>query len=68
MGFMVSGAANLISSTVSADLASDPAAKATVIGIINGTGSMGAALGQILIGWLQGFSWNAVFGFLVGKD
>ena len=30
-------------------------------GIIDGTGSLGAALGQLAIGWLQSKTWNGVF-------
>ena len=73
MGFMIGGVANLMSCAVSADLAQQQSAhahqdaKTTVIGIINGTGSFGAAFGQVVIGWLQTYSWNYVFAFLVGK-
>ena len=76
VGFMIGGVANLMSTAVSADLSQDQEAEAhahkdaktTVIGIINGTGSLGAAFGQVVIGWLQTFSWNYVFGFLVCKS
>ena len=68
-GFMVGGSANIIAAAVSADLSEKEGAKynarTTVIGIINGTGSLGAAIGQIIIGWLQTISWNAVFYFMV---
>lgn len=73
MGVMIGGVANLMSCAVSADLAQQQGAhahqdaKTTVIGIINGTGSFGAAFGQVMIGWLQTYSWNYVFAFLVGK-
>ena len=73
LGSMIGGVANLMSCAVAADLAQQQSAhsrqdtKTTVIGIVNGTGSFGAAFGQIVIGWLQTFSWNYVFGFLVGK-
>jgi OPA family glycerol-3-phosphate transporter-like MFS transporter 3 len=74
VGCMISGVANLMSTAVSADLSQDmdshshKEAKTTVIGIVNGTGSLGAAFGQVIIGWLQTFSWNWVFAFLVGKE
>lgn len=49
-GFMIGGSANIISAAVAADLSiceetGEP--RATIIGIINGTGSLGAASGQI---------------------
>ncbi|OMJ73063.1 hypothetical protein SteCoe_28340 [Stentor coeruleus] len=67
-GYMIGGSANIISTAISADLSIDNTTKesrATIIGIINGTGSLGAASGQIFIGWLQTFSWSYVFLFLV---
>lgn len=54
-GLLVAGAANLISSTVAADLAQHEEVKgnqeaiSTVTGIINGTGGFGAAFGQIVV-------------------
>lgn len=76
IGMMIGGSANIISTAVAADLSIDVVMKkprATIVGIINGTGSLGAASGQILvisnqIGWLQSFSWSAVFLFLIGKS
>jgi OPA family glycerol-3-phosphate transporter-like MFS transporter 3 len=74
-GYMIGGSANLISAAIAADLSicnktNEP--RATIIGIINGTGSLGAASGQIIvnlkqIGWLQAYSWGSVFMFLVGN-
>ncbi|CAG5121874.1 unnamed protein product [Candidula unifasciata] len=68
VGFFIGGAANLISSAVSADLGcqkqlrGNDRALATVTGVIDGTGSVGAALGQIAVPYLQtGFNWHAVF-------
>ncbi|BFZ10746.1 hypothetical protein BsWGS_13785 [Bradybaena similaris] len=68
VGFFIGGAANLISAAVSADLGcqkqlqGDNRALATVTGVIDGTGSFGAALGQIAVPYLQtGFDWHAVF-------
>lgn len=55
MGCLVGGPNNIITSAVAADLADDPsikgnsAALGTVTGIINGSGSVTAAIGQLLI-------------------
>lgn len=55
MGCLVGGPNNIITSAVAADLADDPSirgnnrALGTVTGIINGSGSVTAALGQMLI-------------------
>lgn len=57
-GFILGGPANLISTAISADLGThesiqgDAAALSTVTGIIDGTGSIGAALVQYLVGYL----------------
>lgn len=54
-GFLVGGASNMISSTVAADLAqneevnSNKEAMSTVTGIIDGSGGIGAAVGQVLV-------------------
>jgi sugar phosphate permease len=54
-GFLISGASNIISSAVAADLAQNEEvqnnheALATVAGIIDGTGGVGAALGQFVV-------------------
>ena len=66
-GFMIGGSCNLISTVVAADLSRGESSqpKTTVIGIINGSGSLGAALGQGVIGSLQSVSWSAVFCFMV---
>ncbi|CAL1526632.1 unnamed protein product [Lymnaea stagnalis] len=68
IGCLIGGAANLISAAVSADLGcqkqiqGDDRALATVTGIIDGTGSFGAALGQIAVPYLQtGLGWPSVF-------
>ncbi|XP_077981346.1 sugar phosphate exchanger 3-like [Glandiceps talaboti] len=67
-GFFVGGVANLISAAVAADLGrqdqirGSKEALATVTGIIDGTGSMGAALGQVLVPLIQEYlSWQWVF-------
>ena len=55
MGCLVGGPNNIITSAVAADLADDPSIKGsksalgTVTGIINGSGSVTAALGQLAI-------------------
>nr|CDJ88140.1 Major facilitator superfamily MFS-1 domain containing protein [Haemonchus contortus] len=72
-GFFIGGPANMISSSVSADLGrtrelrGNAEALSTVTGIVDGTGSFGAALGQLLIPSIQGvFGWNSVFyGFII---
>lgn len=57
-GFMLGGPANLISTAISADLGThesirgNAAALSTVTGIIDGTGSIGAAFVQYLVGYL----------------
>ncbi|EQC39891.1 hypothetical protein SDRG_02548 [Saprolegnia diclina VS20] len=78
-GFLLGGPANLISTAISADLGTCPtlrgntAALATVTGIIDGTGSVGAAIVQYLVGYLanchttpsgQECSWQPVFSLL----
>ncbi|VDK87309.1 unnamed protein product [Litomosoides sigmodontis] len=72
-GFFIGGPANLISSAVSADLGKaeqirgSSEALSTVTGIIDGTGSVGAGIGQLLIPEIEAmFDWTAVFyGFIV---
>eukprot|EP00968_Pinguiococcus_pyrenoidosus_P025501 scaffold6180_cov200-Pinguiococcus_pyrenoidosus.AAC.4 len=59
MGCLVGGPNNIITSAVAADLADDPSIKGnnralgTVTGIINGSGSVTAAFGQMVIPVLQ---------------
>ena len=72
VGLLLGGPANLISATVSADLGSigNGAAMATVTGIIDGTGSFGAAVGQYLVVLLAGCKgsschWGPVFVMLI---
>ncbi|ETV99994.1 hypothetical protein H310_07442 [Aphanomyces invadans] len=58
-GFLLGGPANLISTAISADLGThdslrqDTMALSTVTGIIDGTGSVGAAIVQFLVGYLS---------------
>merc|ERR1712196_605117 len=72
MGILVGGPNNIITSAVAADLADDPSiggntrALGTVTGIINGSGSITAAFGLMVIGPLQDFGgWTAVWYFLI---
>ncbi|KAF8380597.1 hypothetical protein HHK36_028085 [Tetracentron sinense] len=66
-GLFVNGPYALITTAVSADLGThsslkgDSRALATVTAIIDGTGSVGAALGPLLTGFLSRKGWNAVF-------
>ena len=56
LGFFISGLNNMISAACSADLGKQPALKgntkavSTVTGIIDGTGTMGTAVGQFIVG------------------
>ncbi|VDK41707.1 unnamed protein product [Anisakis simplex] len=68
MGFFIGGPANLISSTVSADIGrcdevrGSSEALSTVTGIIDGTGSIGASIGQLLLPIVERrFGWIYVF-------
>ncbi len=63
---------NIITSAVAADLADHPSVKGnakaigTVTGIINGSGSVVAALGLLVIGPLQlAYGWKSVWYFLI---
>ncbi|KAG9454446.1 hypothetical protein H6P81_007350 [Aristolochia fimbriata] len=66
-GLFVNGPYALITTAVSADLGTHSSlsgnsrALATVTAIIDGTGSMGAALGPLLTGYLSTRGWSAVF-------
>ncbi|KAF8566599.1 hypothetical protein P879_04948 [Paragonimus westermani] len=66
-GFFVGGPAVLISTVVVGDICNYPELRgthtqATVAGIIDGTGSVGAAAGQILIPYLAyRFDWSMIF-------
>merc|ERR1719337_389806 len=72
MGILVGGPNNIITSAVAADLAEHPSiggntrSLGTVTGIINGSGSITAAFGLMLIGPLQDLGgWTAVWYFLI---
>ncbi|KFM60302.1 Sugar phosphate exchanger 3, partial [Stegodyphus mimosarum] len=67
-GTVIGGVSSLISTAVSADLgrhtelANSKEALSTVTGIIDGTGSVGAAIGQVLVPVvMKRFGWKSVF-------
>lgn len=69
MGILVGGPNNIITSAVAADLADDPSiagnskALGTVTGIINGSGSITAAIGQLAIPLLHDMGLQAGVGY-----
>ncbi|XP_054940772.1 sugar phosphate exchanger 3 isoform X5 [Physeter macrocephalus] len=71
-GFFIGGPSNMISSAISADLGrqeliqGSSEALATVTGIVDGTGSIGAAVGQYLVSLMQdNLGWMWVFYFFI---
>ncbi|KAK4323135.1 hypothetical protein Pmani_006137 [Petrolisthes manimaculis] len=74
VGVLVNGPYSLITTAVSADLGTHESlrgsskALATVSSIIDGTGSIGAAVGPLLAGLLSGSNWNNVFYMLMLSD
>ena len=71
-GFLIGGVSNLISAAIAADLgrqdalAGNSEALSTVTGIVDGSGSLGAAVGQVAVPYLQvGFGWRSVFYFFM---
>lgn len=70
-GMFVNGPYALITTAVSADLGTHKSlrgnskALATVTAIIDGTGSIGAAIGPVLTGYISTRSWSAVFTMLM---
>ncbi|KAK4743492.1 hypothetical protein SAY87_001493 [Trapa incisa] len=70
-GMFVNGPYALITTAVSADLGTHSSLKgnsralATVTAIIDGTGSVGAAIGPLLTGYISEKSWNGVFMMLM---
>ncbi|KAH8857013.1 Glucose-6-phosphate exchanger SLC37A2 [Schistosoma japonicum] len=66
LGLFVNGPYCLITTAVSADLGTHPSLSknsrtlATVTGIIDGTGSVGAALGPLLCGLLKPYGWSVI--------
>ncbi|KAI8540275.1 hypothetical protein RHMOL_Rhmol09G0250300 [Rhododendron molle] len=72
-GMFVNGPYALITTAVSADLGTHSSLKgnsralATVTAIIDGTGSIGAAIGPLLTGYISETSWNSVFIMLMAS-
>lgn len=70
-GLFVNGPYALITTAVAADLGTQSSIKgnsralATVSAIIDGTGSVGAALGPLLAGYISTRGWNSVFFMLI---
>lgn len=74
-GFLVNGPYALITTAVSAELGTHPSlgnnakALATVTSIIDGTGSVGAAIGPLLAGLVSSYyGWHNVFYMLMAAD
>ncbi|XP_030059643.1 glucose-6-phosphate exchanger SLC37A1 isoform X2 [Microcaecilia unicolor] len=73
-GILVNGPYSLITTAVSADLGTHKSLKgnakalSTVTAIIDGTGSVGAALGPLLAGLISPYGWNNVFYMLIVAD
>ncbi|XP_066495418.1 glucose-6-phosphate exchanger SLC37A2 [Tiliqua scincoides] len=73
-GALVNGPYALITTAVSADLGTHESLKgnakalSTVTAIIDGTGSIGAALGPLLAGLISSSSWTNVFYMLITAD
>ncbi|XP_060592081.1 glucose-6-phosphate exchanger SLC37A2-like isoform X1 [Ruditapes philippinarum] len=73
-GFFVNGPYALITTAVSADLGTHKSLKgnsralASVTAIIDGTGSIGAAIGPLLTGVISPTGWNNVFWMLIAAD
>ncbi|XP_078712577.1 glucose-6-phosphate exchanger SLC37A2 isoform X1 [Lampetra fluviatilis] len=73
-GALVNGPYALITTAVSADLGTHKSLKGnaralhTVSAIIDGTGSIGAALGPLLAGLISPLGWDNVFYMLMGAD
>ncbi|UYV70604.1 SLC37A3 [Cordylochernes scorpioides] len=70
VGACIIGASIIISTAIAADIGQQGKleAKATIIGIIEGTGSFGAAIGQLLIPRLRftGGNWYLIFLIFIG--
>lgn len=73
-GLFVNGPYALITTSVSASLGQHSSlegnakALATVTAIIDGTGSIGAAIGPLVAGLVSGHGWNNVFRMLMLSD
>lgn len=72
-GLLVNGPYSLITTAVAADLGTQDLIKgnsralATVTAIIDGTGSVGGALGPVLAGYISTRGWNSVFFMLIAS-
>ena len=72
VGFFVGGIFNIVAATAATDLANSDTLKGnesalcTVSGILDGSGSLGAAFGSLVISAVSKISWNWVFIFLTG--
>ena len=70
VGFFLGGVFNIIAATAAIDLAKRESLKgndkalATVSGILDGSGSLGAAFGSIIIGEIRMRTWSGVFIYL----
>ncbi|XP_077985488.1 glucose-6-phosphate exchanger SLC37A2-like [Glandiceps talaboti] len=73
-GILVNGPYALITTAVAADLGTHPSlngnskALSTVTALIDGTGSIGAALGPLLTGLISPSGWSNVFYMLIAAD
>ncbi|KAJ8600563.1 hypothetical protein CTAYLR_007933 [Chrysophaeum taylorii] len=72
MGILIGGPNNIVTSAVAADLAEHPSirgnkqALGTVVGLINGSGSFVAALGQICVPYItDALGWSALWYFML---
>lgn len=74
LGLFVNGPYALITTSVSAELGQHKSlqgngkALATVTSIIDGTGSIGAAVGPLIAGLVQSGGWRNVFYMLIGSN
>lgn len=74
VGIFVNGPYALITTSVSAELGThsclegNAKALATVTAIIDGTGSIGAALGPFMAGVVSSYGWQNVFDMLIISD
>lgn len=70
-GFFLGGVNLILGSAVPVDLAQNKSiqntyeAMATVAGIIDGSGGLGASIGVFVVGQLSAFSWSYVFIFMI---
>ncbi|GMH04594.1 hypothetical protein Nepgr_006434 [Nepenthes gracilis] len=70
-GLLVNGPYSLITTAVATDLGTNSTSEgnsralATITAIIDGTGSIGAAIGPLLAGYISARGWNGVFAMLI---